>query len=201
MRTRVTTDTLCQFDELSDNAKEKAREWMRNANAQDSDSLEHVAEEFHSTIAPMLGFTIDPQRGSRTRKAVWYSVAYCQGDGACFEGSWSASKVNLAKVREELVTDVDLHEIATTLDAIAQVDDDKEFSARVTQRGRYFHSEIETYGLSDEQDADFKEAVYQLNQWLYSWLRKEVDYQNSDEVIDENITCNEYEFLESGERA
>lgn len=43
--------------------------------------------------------------------------------------------------------------------------------------------------------------VRRLASWIYSSLRKEVDYQSSDEYVDENIGCNGYEFYENGEIA
>jgi hypothetical protein len=34
--------------------------------------------------------------------------------------------------------------------------------------------------------------------WIYRQLESEYDYANSDESVDENILCNEYEFDENG---
>ena len=36
---------------------------------------------------------------------------------------------------------------------------------------------------------------------IYNQLETEYDHQNSDSTIDENIECNEYQFIESGELA
>lgn len=44
----------------------------------------------------------------------------------------------------------------------------------------------------------FSEACTDLARWFYRSLEREYEYANSDEIVDENIRANEYEFTELG---
>jgi hypothetical protein len=60
------------------------------------------------------------------------------------------------------------------------------------------YGELATYALdADKEDID-KEFLRALLEEYLSTLRKEEEYQLSDEVADEMITVNEYEFTEDG---
>lgn len=80
--------TVYKFDELSDKAKEKAREWYRDGQL-DYDWWEFVYEQA-DTAAKHLGIDID-RKGKHT-PAIYFSGFWSQGDGACFEGSYRYKK-------------------------------------------------------------------------------------------------------------
>jgi hypothetical protein len=204
---RIESVPVYQFDELSDKAKERARQWYREACAGDSYWSESVIESFVDSVAPRMGWDIPKARHSRTQPAVYFSGFWSQGDGACFEGTWDPCKVDAAALKADWTADTCLHDIADKFDALKSVltpdDCDDLPSASVKQRGHYSHefcTEFQCYGMSAEQESDFKEASRDLMRWLYRSLEKEYEYQNSDEVVDENIRANEYEFEENGER-
>jgi hypothetical protein len=48
---------------------------------------------------------------------------------------------------------------------------------------------------------DFESLLYSCCENLRIAVEAEIEYQNSDEAIDEAITCNEYEFTLEGDRA
>lgn len=55
--------------------------------------------------------------------------------------------------------------------------------------------------MRDEATDGIKELLRDYMRWIYKQLEKEHEYQNSNEVVDETITINEYEFDEDGNRA
>ena len=50
--------------------------------------------------------------------------------------------------------------------------------------------------IEDDHEANARDAM----RWIYRQLEREYEYQTSDEVVDENIIANEYEFDASGNR-
>jgi len=93
---RVIQTTVYTFDELSDKAKEKAREWYRGHIGTDPDMFESTIEDF-CEIVGFLGVDIGtkPVRlmngKTRYEPMVYWSGFGCQGDGACFAGSFNLS--------------------------------------------------------------------------------------------------------------
>ncbi len=57
-----------------------------------------------------------------------------------------------------------------------------------------FEDEKACQALEEEYTRELKEAYWHM-------LNEEMEYQLSDECVDETIRANEYEFLENGERA
>ena len=72
---RVIEKTIYQFDELTDAAKEKAREWFRGIADEWGD--ECIIDDA-KRIGAMIGFDVD--------KIYWRGFS-SQGDGACWTGS------------------------------------------------------------------------------------------------------------------
>lgn len=201
MRIETVTRKLYQFDELSDEAKEKAREWYREASSYDFNDFhaDYVIDDA-KRIGALMGIEIDK---------VYYSGFWSQGDGACFEGSYAYKKGSVKAVKAEAPNDKDLHEIAETL-ADIQKRNGYKLEASVKQRGHYNHSgctSIEIHHVDDryrdigEAEQDIKDALRSFMDWIYHRLEAEYEYQNSDEQVDENIRINEYEFTEDGRRA
>src|SRR3990167_3827578 len=94
-----------QFDELNEEAKEKARAWFREGNQNDSFYAESVIDDAKQ-IGKLMGIDISK---------VYYSGFWSQGDGACFEGSYAYKKGSLKAIREYAPQDTELHRIATEL--------------------------------------------------------------------------------------
>ena len=88
---RVIQTTVYQYDELSDKAKAKARDWYRQAGDGDNYFSESVIEDA-SKIAGLLGIELKQREirtmGGNTRQepAISWSGFSQQGDGASFEG-------------------------------------------------------------------------------------------------------------------
>lgn len=65
------------FEELSDTAKEKAREWWRQGN--DMDFLPDFIQD-------ELAILLEENKLKCEKPKIYYSLSYSQGDGAMFEG-------------------------------------------------------------------------------------------------------------------
>lgn len=210
---RTIEKTVYLFSELSDDAKENAREGYRLAAADDnyfSESVINAAvymgaimgiEINHKTWPNSYGF-------SGKTPAVYWSGFSNQGDGACFEGFYSYAKNAVKKIAYETGNDKTLVDIAKSLQEIQR----RNFyglRADITKSGRYYHSGTIRAGVSDRNgnevnakiEADLVECFRDFANWIYSNLEKEYEYSMSNEAVDEAITCNEYEFLDNGEKA
>lgn len=207
-RTDTVTTTVYTFDELSDEAKEKARNWWREGGL-DYDWWDSVYDDC-DTIFKIIGITSDkivkPVDGAprRTGPCIWFSDFYSQGDGACFEGIYSYAKGAGKAIRKYAPEDTELHRIVDELQALQRKYLYK-LEARVRHIG-YYHYEnsvqIEVTRNGYEADADPKarvaECLRDLMRWIYRQLKEEYEYLNSDESVDETIRANEYEFTEDG---
>ncbi len=222
------TIKMYQFDELDEQAKERAREWYRRWNCEDSDWSESVLDMAEEVASKYLGIDLcqTPYKtmGGETRykATIYFSGFWSQGDGACFEGTWNASKVKAEALKDDFTQDKELHRIVDGLAEIAKAYPDAAFSVKHT--GHYSHShstsfdvslndpredELE-YGSSEwkavqEKWTQDEETLIELARdymdWIYKSLEQEWEYQNSNEQVDETIRINEYEFLETGEIA
>lgn len=197
--------TVYQYSELSEQAKEKAREWYREG-ASDYEWWDATYEDA-KTIGKFLGWEIDK---------IYFSGFSSQGDGACFEGNWLPGNVNVEGL-EEYVTDDELSRIgkdfAKLVNALslnrklARLEGnafDESPGASVRNKGYYSHSGCTNFQVSDmdgEQEHALIDASRALMDWIYRQLEKEYDWLNADEQVAESIIANEYDFDEDGNRA
>jgi hypothetical protein len=137
--------TTFEFDELNDAAKERAREWFRRASEGDSCWSECVLEEA-AEQGRLLGidFATRPvplhSGGTRQEPKIYWSGFWSQGDGACFEGTWWANRMDAGKVADgwgEAPETTELKRIAKELAKIAAKFPFGRFTT--THRDRYCH--------------------------------------------------------------
>jgi len=167
---RTATINYYTFDELSDRAKDRARDWWRQG-ALDHDWWEFIYEDAERVGLKITGF--DTGRG-----------CHITGD---FTGTpeETADEI-LAQHGESTDTAAEARAYRKALSefmATAEKDED---------------GELATYALQDERDeidADFRRSL--LEAYLLT-LRREEEYQLSDEVADEAMIANGYEFTEDG---
>ena len=214
MKTITTTTNVYPFSELSEKVKEVVRERFIINNAWDDYALENVVDDFAS-IALLLGITLSETNG---KPSVLYSCTYSQGDGACFEGTWKASDLDLAAIKAYAPIDTELQQIARDLAQIAE--EHPGMRVKVTHDGgRYVHggSVYFEYSYYDEQGVELpddeslasvqmvaftnaRENLRDLMGWLYSKLLAEQEYQNSDEVVDGQLIDSDFFYTEAGKR-
>ena len=210
---RVAETNVYKFSELSDSAKENAREWMRQAESSSFDP--DLAYEDLQAIASIMGIEIAQRRQNVIRRdgshssymtpCIYWSGFSSQGDGACFEASFTYSKGMKDGIRAYAPQDMTLHGIA---DIMADVQKRNFYGIRgnVTHRGHYNHEYCTSFDLHRTDDKPisvsdeelFVSAVRSLMKWFYRQLESEYEYRMSDEAIDETIDANGYEFDESG---
>lgn len=212
-RTMTLEKTVFKFDELDESAQSKALDYFREGACADSWWYESIYEDCR-IIFDILGISSEkPVRlmngKTRYEPAIWFSGFSSQGDGACFEGSYSYKKGSAKAIRAHAPQDSELHRIADELQALQR----RAFyslSASVSHRGHYYHSGCTSIDVEDSRrpydiDSELEEGVAQalrdLMDWIYQQLESEYEYQTSDDCIRENIAANEYEFDESGSLA
>ena len=216
-RIETTTRELFTFGELSDKAKETARDWWRECEQAEFGAHGDLMESAE-TAAKLLGITfavrdVPLMSGkTRTESDIRWSGFSSQGDGASFVGSYAYVKGSSKAVRAEFPTDTTLHAIADGLTAIQRAHGYK-IVVDVTQGGRYVHKytmdcDIFTpvrdtiYTDADGLYKPLLELFHDFAQWIYDGLRAEYDYHMSDENVDDAILANEYEFTQAaGQRA
>lgn len=205
---RTETREVFKFDELSDQAKEKAREWYRQG-ALDYEWYEHVYEDA-ATCGAILGIAICQKSvklmggGTRLDPSIYFSGFCHQGQGAAFDGRYEYAKGASKKIRRHAPQDKELHSIADRLQEVQR----KSFyrlKAQVKQKGNYFwldvsvyDSETGDYAMKQWQDDEVTECMRDFAHWIYRQLEKEHDWLMSDECVDDSIRANEYEFYGNG---
>jgi hypothetical protein len=205
--------TVYKFEELSDTAKEKAREWWREG-ALDHEWWEHIYDDA-ARMGEIIGINIDNETSGRARAGGRPRINFeTNPDGARFEGSYRYRKGSVAAIKKEAPQDKDLHEIA---EALARVQKkyfyDLEASIRYG-RGHDEHPsntfitvEPGSWGLdrgmqvSEADDEEIQDILRDFMYWISRQLSREAEWILSDEQVDESIIANEYEFTEDGERA
>jgi hypothetical protein len=182
------------LNELDDKAKENARNWYRESFNDDSFWSECVVDDF-TRLMGLMGWTI---------KHVYWAGFSSQGDGAMFEGVWSASNTPtdaVTKLKSEAPNEKELRTLAGCFVALASRH--PEGYCKTKHSGYYYHAhcvEYTTEGLEGESECDIEELARDCMRWVYYRLEEGYDYQNADEQVDETIKANEYTFTETGRR-
>jgi len=205
---------LFKASELTEDARERARRWYRELEAQDFGSHGEIYEpaqtaaalvgiEFASNTVKLMG------GGTRIEPDIRWSGFSSQGDGASFVGTYRYAKGSSRAVRKEFPMDKELHRIADGL-ATLQRSHGYKIEAQAEQTGRYVHSRtMYAYLLnpSDKLMEHESEVLDPLNEllrdfadWIYRGLEEEYEYRLSDEAIDEGLEANEYDFTADGRR-
>lgn len=208
---QVIATTVYRIDELPDGAKDRARAWYREGGF-DDDWYDAVYEDFQH-IADILGIRLKTRVsrlvGGRTREdpCIWFSGFWSQGDGACWEGTYSYRKSAAADLRAYAPQDPTLHRIAETLQA-AQRRNFYQLRAEVSHRGTYYHAFTMAVSVTRDSSAAAEvivdaevvvtEALRDLANWLYRQLEQEYDHLTSDEAVEETLVANGYTFTEEG---
>lgn len=208
---RTIETQIFTFKELSNAAKEKAREWYRAGNCEDAQWADFVIEDAEQ-IASLLGIEFDQREfktmggGSGSAPNVYWSGFWSQGDGACFEGVYRYKKGAIKAVKDYAPQDEKLHRIAQALQDVQKRHFYK-LVATCKHRGHYSHSGCMSIDIEHDEDryrdvsaagSDLEAALRRFADWIYAQLEKEWGYQNADEQVDESIIANGYEFTADG---
>lgn len=215
---RTIETTVYKFAELpTEKAKERARQWYREHNL-DYDWWEYTYDWYANILAALGVCPKQKPTGRKKNKdgvmvnvygpAFYFSGFWSQGDGASWEGDYHY-RTGWRKLLAKETSDKDLFLIGEKLQDI-QKRNMYQLRARVYTRGHYSHSNtmhmdqlwrdddkgvVEYFSTETEVLRIFRD----LADWLYARLEEEYDHLQSDEVVDESMEANGYEFEENGE--
>lgn len=201
---------LFTFTELSDSAKERARDWYRSC----IESDELANHDDWQAVADILGISFATRSvklyggGTRQESQIYWSGFSSQGDGASYYGTYCYSKSASKRIREYAPSDTELHAIADSLQSIQRRYFYK-LCANITAGLRsnfYSHSgtmDVSVYVDGDSyrdvpEEDDIASALRRFADWIYDSLESQWEYLNSDIAVDESILCNELEFDAEG---
>ena len=184
------------FSELSEKAKDKARECHHDAYMSDGFWHECPIEDAKE-VGKILGFDIEN---------ISFSGFWSQGDGASWTGGYEYAKGAPAEVASYTGNDAELIRIANGLQDIQRRHFYK-LRASVSRSGRYYHSHTMRVDVEDcpdpyrdvsDTEQDLLKLFRDFADWIYNNLRKEYDYQTSDPAIEETFDANDVTFDANG---
>jgi len=206
---RTVERLIYKFEELSDKAKEKARDWYRECIEAD----ELTDYDDWNEIADILGVDFKQKSvrlyggGTRYDPDISFSLGYCQGDGASYDAHYKFAKQAPKRIRDHAPMDEKLHAIA---DALADVQKRNGYKLTAQTHAHDVASYSMEVNVSDarkpdedptpEADEIVTAQLRAFADWIYDQIRAQNDYLTSDEAVDESILLNVYEFEEDGSR-
>lgn len=179
MHKETVTTKIYKFDELSESAKEKAREWFRQG-ALDYDWWDFIYEDAARIGLKIEHFDIDRHDIGGKIKHADYAGTACKILKE--HGEQTDTYILAAEFLKDCQT------LDAEIESIEALDDPND-----TMLDRLSTAK-------DEKETLEKEFEYALLQEYFSMLSQEVEYLMSDEQVDESILSNEYEFTEDGRR-
>lgn len=201
MTETIEEDQTFTFSELSDTAKQKARDAYTSGDYLYDEWWDSVYEDANR-VAKILGLDIESTRvlkkgGTVLDIDISFSGFWNQGDGASFKGSYQFNPKAVEEINE-YCNDEKLVRIATALTMMQltqRLQGLEPFSATIKRSGNYSHSntmnfDIHDWGIDEigEPDEDqFAQLMRDFADWIYSSLETEHDHLTSDEVVDERL--------------
>lgn len=211
----VEEKTEFEFDELSDQAKERTRDKFREHHLEHG-WWEHVYDDA-ATTARLFGLHID------SRADGWdirFNGFYTQGSGACWSGEIHTAELDgavervkafapndtelilMAQLAEKLYAEIAaVHAFNRLCDDDTNRDwPDVELGMRLQVKGneRNWRTSIDGSDVSNDIEKIADELVDDFGSWIHSQLEAEHDYQMDDEQIDEAIEAAGLSFDEHG---
>lgn len=174
------------YDELSDKAKEKAREWYREYGL-DYEWWDFCIDDFKE-IGKILGFKI---------KNVYFGL-FSKSHHIGFPSTYSYEKNCLKKIKEYAPLDEELHALAKRLQNFQ-----KPYFYQLEGKTTGNEDGFDIIGLYDDcyyfdAEKEFQFIVYEFAGWMYKTLEKEYFGLLEEEVMIEYFEANDTEFDEEG---
>lgn len=199
-----TTDEYI-FSELSDTAKQKAREEFTSGDYPKYEWWDGVYEDANR-VAKILGLDIESSRTTKkghrvTDIEISFSGFWSQGDGASFEGSYQLNPKAVDEINEyccdekliRIATELTMMQITRRLTGAAPL------TANISKSGRYSHSGSMNIEVNSEYEDDehcqislslehqFTQLMRDFADWIYRSLENEHDHLTSDEYVEERL--------------
>lgn len=208
---RTIERVVYKFSELSDAAKEVARNARREAGHHDEwwDAVYEDAIECGRLMGIIVGARpIIRPSGIKQERDINFSGFHSQGDGACFRGRVEQVNDPVAAILGHAGQDEELKSIAeglALLQITARLTCGGSIEGRITTSGNYCHSGTmhctasyvdvagEAPQVSDQAEKTVLDLACRFADWIYAQLEAEDEYLNSDECIDEQLTDDEFD--------
>ncbi len=186
--------TIYKFKELSEESKETARNWWKEAfDENDSDNVTQPMKDKLEDIGL-------PSEDIRWR------LSNCQGDGVAFYGSVDVEEYLIAnklktkfrklfdKDKDLLISNVEINKSSS----FHMYDHHNTMSISYNEdfHGGYDNPSREQ-ALEDFTD-HLQDHIKELSKEFAKLGYEEIEYITSDEVVDESLTANDYNFTEDG---
>jgi len=197
---RILETKVYTFEELSEEAKERAIEKNRRINVDYWEWYDNVFDTFKEKYSDLFEIT-----------NMYFSGFYSQGDGAMFEYGGITDKLIDEFIGQLPITD---HRKKTLKENIYFSGSGKQHrhyyhekccwhSINVDYKDVLYHGKYPNFNELGELQIDFEafieERYIDLAQELYQSLEGEYEWHTSDESIRERLIEFEYEFTENGE--
>lgn len=192
------TETTYTFAELSEKAKDKAREVYTGKGYLDYDWWDSIYEDFEQ-VCTILNINISTHsvilRSGKTRQDpdIFFSGFCSQGDGASFKGSYRSKQDITTEIRN-YCDDKELHRIAdqlTSMQTTQRLLGLEFFTASIDVSNHYnLRTEIHNWGddeIGEPDEEQFHQLMLDLAAWLYKQLEAENDWLYSDECVDQYL--------------
>lgn len=195
---RTIQTVVYKYDELSDSAKQKARDWYRDGALYYS-WWDFCYEDF-CRVAEILGIEISCRQGQGAQ--IYFTGLYIQGSGSSFVGTYRYAKGAVKAIKDYASKDEELHRIAKALQDVqsrhfyklrASITSVRDHSISV----EVWHDDDRYRDIGDAED-DISTLMNDFNDWMFRTLEREYEWLTSDEQAEESIVANEYEFDEDG---
>lgn len=207
--TETEEKTEFKFGELSESAKQKAREKYTSGDYLVDEWWDGVYEDA-VCMGQMLGIEIgatthvSTKGRNYTTTNIRFSGFGSQGDGACFDGTYRYAP-DAAKHIDQETTDEELLRIAkelTLMHVTQRLQGLEYFTAAIhAERNNSIRTEIRDWGVDEVGEPDeekFRRLMQDFADWIYARLEDENDYLYSDEYVDERLSENDCVFDEDG---
>lgn len=166
------------FDELDDDAKERAREWYRSVDdfPELSENMdEYLEEELEERHIKVVG----------DKPKLWYSLGHVQRDGVSFEGTFQHDGYQFKVTR----SGQGVHMYTMDFELQGHVDEDG----------------LGDDGPGESRDDEdivgaFRDLCHEVCDRLQEMGYEDISAEDSDETVDERLTVNEYLFTKEGRR-
>lgn len=204
-RQETRTITIYRFDELSEDAKAKARDRYREHD------LDHgwweYTYDYAMEMAELLGIEVTKVRRNGGGPGIFFSGFCSQGDGACFEGTYAYRAGWRKALMAELGDGEDRRALLSIGHALqqAQAPFFYKLKAWTKQDGHYMHSGCMSVMVEHDEDSlryladaehEVTSALREFADWIYTALERDYDYRRSDETVDQALA--DLEFTEDG---
>jgi len=208
--TDIEEKTEFKFDELSERAKERARENYTSGDYPGYDWWDGVYDDavhMARLLGIEIGTTTHPGRKPGTTYQttnIWFSGFCSQGDGAYFDGDYRFAP-NAVKDIEQETTDEELLRIAKELSLMQltqRLNGHEYFRGSIySGNGNNIRTEIYDWGIDEvgePDEEDFRHLMDDFADWIYKRLEDVYDYLCSDEYVDERLSESDCVFDEDG---